>query len=411
MFISYGALFFITIAICMFLLVVTAMIPKTAIQSHCEESAEFFEQQVLFPRIKIQKANTTIDYYSDCILLNIIYCMDNKHPFSSAISAQYYSKNTVDINHSFMEVVRYQREGNMDYSRYWHGSIVFLRPLLCLTNIQGIYKCLTIIFGILFVIVEYILLRKKQWWMIIIYPLALCSVQLWIVVRCVEYINMFMWMEIMVICYLLLERRGNRTIYCLSIVNGVVTCFLDFLTTETIAITVPLFMLCVLRRSRQEKSDGKKEVKFVITSLGIWGCSYGGMIVIKWLLSWGILGNKVLNNTFQRIGERVSGNPLEAIGRNICVMFSAGENVVMVMALGYAIAVIWFIGYAVLYSRKNNNWTLMSNMLLLLVPYLRYVILSNHAKIHYFFTYRSQLIVILIMSCSICNAINKKLQR
>ena len=35
--------------------------------------------------------------------------------------------------------------------------------------------------------------------------------------------------------------------------------------------------------------------------------------------------------------------------------------------------------------------------LLALLPYVRYLVLSNHAYLHYFFTYRAQLVTVMII--------------
>ena len=66
------------------------------------------------------------------------------------------------------------------------------------------------------------------------------------------------------------------------ILSGVLTCFLDFLTAETLTFTIPVILLLMLWE--QESASLKTQVLRLIK----WGCawlgSYAAMFAIKWLL-------------------------------------------------------------------------------------------------------------------------------
>ena len=53
--------------------------------------------------------------------------------------------------------------------------------------------------------------------------------------------------------------------------------------------------------------------------------------------------------------------------------------------------------FAIVYMLRGRNYSgtmILLCILLGLVPYLRYTVLENHAYLHYFFTYRAQLVTI-----------------
>ena len=52
-------------------------------------------------------------------------------------------------------------KANCDYSRYWHGSVIFLRPLLLVTDVQGI-KNIGLAAVLLLAVCNLLLLLKKK---------------------------------------------------------------------------------------------------------------------------------------------------------------------------------------------------------------------------------------------------------
>ena len=59
-----------------------------------------------------------------------------------------------------------------------------------------------------------------------------------------------------------------------------------------------------------------------------------------------------------------------------------------------------FVCFAVVYMFRWKKFSMKMILLCLLlgmVPYLRYIVLENHSYIHYFFTYRAQLITVIAL--------------
>ena len=67
-------------------------------------------------------------------------------------------------------------------------------------------------------------------------------------------------------------------------------------------------------------------------------------------------------------------------------------------AVFFLISVVITMSIVYLFRSKQFNPAMTGLMLLLgLVPYVRYLLLSNHAYMHYFFTYRAQLVTVMVL--------------
>lgn len=382
--VKYLITFGITAVICIVLLILTACIPRDAIQKNYGKSLVYWNGQAYFPYVQPGKDNTKLDYYADNILFRIIYHIDGKAPFSSVIAASY----------------DFQGAGKEDYSRYWHGSMVLLRPLLCVTDIVGIHKAVAVLLTLLFLGVEAVLIKDKCYQAAVIYPLGLCLLKIWIVAGCMEYAVTFLLMQAMILAFWHYEKSSDATLYRLSMISGMLTCFMDFLTTETLTITVPLFFLWMKR-----KKPGN--ILPYIKALTAWGVSYAGMFALKWGLSAMLLGKGVLSDTLLKAGERIKGNGWSAVLQNIYMLFPPGLiDSVRGKAVCICIYAVLLIGVAVFFAfpyKKSPRPTVL--VLFMLIPYFRYLILGEHSYTHYFFTYRAQLITVLVILFCVTDAV------
>lgn len=434
--------FGITSVLCVFLLYITGMIPRQSIEKNIEESAEYFYEQELFPYLIDGQFNTRQDNYADSILVNIIYHIDETELFASLMEASYYQPKGEEANVSLYEAVKEEKEANIVYDRYWHGSMILLRPLLIFTNITGVRLILGITLCLLILGVSYFLYRKGEKGLSLCYLIANLLIQVWMCAFCIEYITTFLITNAVTLATIFLyEKKKNKeeeldqSFLLLMCISGTVTCFFDFLTTETLTITVPLLVLLVLLYRDKKLRESKQEIGRIISGGCVWGFSYGLMFCLKWGLSSVVLGKNAFSAALSSVEERMVGTVhlgnsnldpeagimerlLGVIGRNQGSIFPFREE----MSMGAALAAffgILFLVFAIIYLFRGKNLSLEMIFLcsvLSVVPYLRYLVLSNHSYIHYFFTYRAQLVVILsFLFCSwefgLSNLFTKKKQK
>ena len=119
------------------LLILTSLIPNGQIKKNLQKSEEFYKSAEAFSFEQGQKMHTVSDNYADAILLNILWNIDSKQPVLTSLDTKYCDGGDYGVNWGLHQALN-GKKANCDYSRYWHGSVIFLRPLLLITDVQGI---------------------------------------------------------------------------------------------------------------------------------------------------------------------------------------------------------------------------------------------------------------------------------
>ena len=391
--IKYILTFAVTVTMLTVILCLAAKIPAQAIYKHTLESAEYLSEGGTFPYIIEDNPATTIDHYADAILLNIAWNYDTGYPLrSTMLSAYYYSPDHEETMNLLLSV-RDGREANQQYMRYWHGSIAVVRPLLMIMPIQGIYILNAVILFLLFLTVMILLIRMRQIVPALGITLGVVMTAWWFVPLSLEYTwtcSLSLAATLAVICLSRIDMNAIQ--YGLFfMITGMVTIFLDFLTTETLTLLFPLLTLLWLGKDKLDT------VKTSITSVITWGIGYSCMWMTKWLLASIVFQENVipyLDSHIEEwlIGKVVGENPfmktIEAILLNIGNLFPLGYGIIgKVIATLLVILAVFIV---IRYHRKDYDKTfIMVASVLGFIPFLRYIVMYNHSHGHNFFTYRA----------------------
>lgn len=414
---KYGLTFLTTLLICMTLLFLSCRIPQTAIAQNCRKAAEYFQEKKAKPLLKEGRYATCIDNYADCVLFDVIWNVDSDSSFRSMITAPYYRNEGESAADDYYASVFEGKKANAEYSRYWHGSQVFLRPLLLFTSIEGIRLLLFVLLLGLNGILLVLLLRQRYYRAALVYFLSLLLVQFWITAYALEYIMPFLVMTAVCITAMVLSKghAGEETVMTkLFVVSGAVTCFLDFLTTETLTFTVPLILYLLLQKEKGAVLR-LRETLWQIVKWGMaWLCSYGLMFAVKWALVYCLAGNTALQNAVENAALKVNGmvtadgtatgellsdgqRMMMGLVRNLLCMFPVDADCSAGTVLLLSIGVLLLTG-AVFYLfrlEKTDGGFCLILFLAALLPYVRYLFLSAHAYAHFFFTYRAQMATVM----------------
>lgn len=167
---KYLLIYLILIVVFLISLMLTSLIPSSIMHDNVKATAETLNEQTNQYFLKIRYVPVKFDNYTDALMINTAYSIDNINPFYSAMVAR---KNYIpgktkiitedtsgELNSSskydkldqvgdLNDTVNGEVEESFEYARYWHGYLVWLRPLLCLTNINNIRFILIIIFILL----------------------------------------------------------------------------------------------------------------------------------------------------------------------------------------------------------------------------------------------------------------------
>lgn len=399
---NYIIIFLCVLALLTGLLILVAKLPREKMKDNMLESAKFLCEGELFGEAVEGVPSSKIDRYADSILLAIAYQYDSDHTVESVLWSSYYYNPMANENDNLYTAVTEGKEANTQYLRYWHGSNVIVRPLLTVFHIKQIYVFHAVILLFFVLLLLVVLLKYKAyvpfWGMIA----ALVVTASWFVPFSLEYIWTYLVMLMMsTVGVVLAYQKRFTSMGILFMVGGMLTNYLDFLSTETITLTVPLLLILWIK-AKQESFQKKELITFTCTNVIAWGAGYVGMWISKWVLSAIVLKQNVIPYISEHIGERLDGdlglNPIQyvigAIWRNVKCLFPLDYGASgLFIGCGIAFFVL-YVGY-VYYSDKGDKSMLWFYVCIALIPYIRYIVLHNHAYLHNFFTYRAQMPVVL----------------
>lgn len=385
------------------LLVLSAIIPRSAIQKHAEESAQYLcEKDVFFDLVK-GADGSRIDRYADSILLAIAYQYDVERPLDSVMWSAYYYTEYQNENQNFLDAVTEGCEANTQYLRYWHGANAVVRPFLTFLNLKQIYLLNGVVLAALIVALFVILIKNRVYVPAIGVAAGLIMTAVWFVPFSLEYTWTYILMLIIsVIGVSLAFHNKYKSLGILFMLSGMVTAYADFLTTETLTLTVPLLLVLWIAYRRQAQNMWQRPFLSVGKSVAAWGLGYAGMWAMKWVIASVVLSENVLPYVSEHIGERAGISYgigifkyiFAGIWRNIRCIFPWEYGVFGVIA---GIVIVGAFAYTLyVYRSKKPDWrSALVFILIGLVPYVRYAVLVNHSYLHYFFTYRAQMATVV----------------
>lgn len=404
--------FFITIAALWALLVLTSLIPNGKIRTNMFGSAEQYNGAA--PFYQSAGRNTVTDNYADVILLNVLWNIKSDDPFVSSLDTKYYDGDdgVTDRgeNYGLFSAVFEDTPPNTDYSRYWHGSVIFIRPLMLLGDVR-VVKLAGIIFALLFLIIDCIMLIKRgQKFGAAALVISFAAVQMYNIRLSLEYMPTVLICLGMLPFFVCLEKRGDVPLSVLSVICGTMTAFFDFLTTETLTILIPLIIIMMIRKNEGRFEGFKRELATSAKCGVSWACAYLCTFLVKWTAASIVTGENKFIAAISSAEVRVNGEAEElspvmqmifAPLANISAMFGGYERVSpanIIAGLFITAAISAGIFFIFRRGEKGSGKGFVWLMLVLgLVPYLRYIVLNNHSYLHEFFTYRTQAASVLAL--------------
>ena len=425
--IYWGALIFLLTCV----MTAAAYIPQDAIQKHMEESAGILAERPTTWQILPGINSSKVHPYADMLTLNIAYHLGDDidaHRFDTAFDrfrftnteklkavmwAKYYGapKDTSESIKLFQQSVDNKWRANKEYLRYWHGSAGIIRFLHIFLNIRQIYILHSFVLSTLLALLLLLLRKGHYAWEAISLIISLAMISIWFVPVCLEYYWCFLVMFIAAIIGVKIAQKGAwENIGFLFFFTGIVIAYLDFLTTETITLVIPLLrMMSIWWRNKQkivyvdpDADTGRHtmSVRIVAISCFSWLAGFSLMWISKWILASLILQEDVMPYVTAHIEERIGGEPdgksqltyaFGAVGRNLrCLLpFDYGRFGYFVLGLIIGVCITLIVAHEIRFNKTASREILAIYLVIGFIPIVRYMVLHNHAWFHRSFTYRA----------------------
>lgn len=402
---KYISVFFITFAVLFVFRVASEFIDKDAIRKNMLSSADKMCENTIGVELMKGVPASQLDRYADSIWLNIAWNSDGSDPLSSAMWSSYFQyRNPYDengVNFDLYEAVNTDPQKNHEYLRYWHGPVSFIRFFHLFTDVGGMYTINAVLICLLYAGLIILMWKKGLIKEAICYIISMLMVGVFFVPFCLEYVYNFYIVGIVSILTVIWGTKGEyKKTFTLFLITGMATNFFDFLTTEILTLLIPLLLLLAIRSRKDEKDEKPTPLGMSVKSAILWGIGYCGMWIMKWVVAAVVLGMNTLPYVTGHISQRIGtstvseGNPIKALIANLITILpvSIGD----IWAVLTLVALIILICFIIVYKKKTiKKEYLILYGIIALIPYIRYMVMSDHSTVAFAFTFRSQMATVL----------------
>ena len=373
----YAKIYVILITVFFLSMALVYCIPVSWIQENVEKSLAVMETEGERPMYAFYRHSAIVDNHTDMLM------------YESLIPNRDYNavQASVSIN---------------QYPRYWHGYQVILRPLTVVFQVQELRYLGMMLFYLLFFWSAWLTAKKTRPAYAALYVLTIASSYLSVVTTCFQYLTTF-YVLFAALIVLLSRYDAKKPLnpFLYFFVVGMVENFFDFLTYPVITLGIPLILLLWLR-VRDQQADFQDNFWFMFQSSVSWFFGYALTWVIKWGITTVILGVRYFWRTMGVVQYRLQGNeeePLDRIGtirKNLKAWMNVQDDGIITWSK-VALIILIVILILVIWKKLKDRQQVLACVPILFVaayPYVWYLVMSNHSQIHYWYTYRSQLVAL-----------------
>lgn len=407
--------YFILISIFLIIMFLSYSIPNKRIKWHVADSVKQLETEGVYPSVFFNTIAARLDNYTDSIMLNVAVHANNSNPIKSSMINPYRlaieSGENSRVDDLKIAIEEKDKSYETTYSRYWHGYLGILRPLLLVfdyTEIRFLNMC---VLFILFLIVNMLLKKELGISFMISFFFSMMLSMFIIVPMSLQFSSMFYVMLIGMIFLLTNYKEVNNKKLgtCLFFIIGGVTSFLDFLTAPLITLGIPLVTYIMLKQDKN-KTFISNTIDIIKNCIS-WGIGYISIWISKWILGSIITGENLFIEATNRVAMRTSSDMGDGVSFNIPNVLKSNFDMIFndINIHLFILIIISYLILAILFSKNIKHILKVSPVLLVtIIPVMWYILTLNHSGIHFWFTYRSLSIGIFSMLAFLSYCIDMK---
>lgn len=317
-----------------------------------------------------------------------------------------------------------------EYTRYWHGYLVYLKPLLLLFSWKQLSVAGVLLQLLLMAAAAWLSVRKKQPGVAVAMVVGFLFMKPLLVL--VSLTMTVCWVITLAsLIFMLMKNdwlREKKLYPEFFLMVGVLTSYFDFLTYPIVTLGFPLCAFFLLngnasagkggnfRQSRQAAKEGipkgvgnggvlKDTVRRVVGYSICWGIGYAGMWAMKWIIADLTLHTGTIRDAVWSIigrTEAIGGRPrlnggFYVIGLNL---LEYDHVIYPVMAGVIALASLALVVTA---CRKKGTAAVLTGLVPYLIifcmPFVWIIVVQHHSALHARFTFRILAVAVLAVGC------------
>lgn len=382
---KFSGIFLLLIAAYFVFGVLSSWLPDKRIKEHIAASAPEIAAEGLYPRLFNNMEQYRMDNFTDALMMNQIYNIDRKHPVRSAMRMIRSSEEGGDWDQPGLLVRRVNGESleEQHYSRYWHGGSFLYRPFFMLMDWTTLRYVLFIISSILLLFLVCAYYQKAG----LVKTLALTAGFLLTYGTVTQFSMQFFPVLALTVIGSLLVIKGDvtKSFGLLFFIIGSLTCYFDLLTTPLLTLGIPLVVMLSLQPA--EGFSLKKSLIGIVKLTLLWGLGFALTFVTKWALATLILGQNIFADAYNVGLYRMEADEFTRWDAVV-------KNVEMLNWWMVSVVVLVLLIFSLIKTRRFNYKKSILFLIISLMPYVWYFILSNHSYLHWWFTFRLQAVTV-----------------
>ena len=421
------AAFAAPVAVLFVLLLGACALPAQPVLEHVYDSAQTIQQEGLYPEYFGFKL-FQMDNYTDTIMLFEAAAMGEQDPLTAMMTATAYNvdnfetmagdlavycERTIPLATGAQKAVQLVP---FSYARYWHGYLIWLRPLLCVMSITGVRVVQYLVLFALLAVILWQLRRQCGLRAMVWFAVSQLAVTVFWVPHQVQYFTCFALGYAGCVWVLAKPRRSDAL--CLALlVLGAATAFCDLLVTPILTLGLPL--VCWLLEPQQRLRAGLPQCGVVVGGSLCWGVGYLLCWASKWVLAGLVTGQNVIADALHQVGVRTAADTWHGMELTWGNIFAFVYNALNERRLLWPLAAALVLRAALFVLSIRGRQPLIRALPLLLCTLMTpawFIVLRTHSIQHGWFTWRALGLTLfsgmafLYYSCDI-RAVGRRIKR
>lgn len=322
--------------------------------------------------------------------------LEESTPEAIEVNGEVFYINEYNTCKELKRFVEGEVDTSVEYARYWHGYLPFLRILLLFFNVTEIRILFIVIFIMLLMYMLVLLKQEFGLSIAIIFAAALIWHDYLMVGYSLQCSPLFFVMMISTIIFI--KKRKSLNMYLYLFVVGMLTSFVDYLTCPAITLGMPLII--ELLYSKKEGKSFKDSLVLVIKSGIVWAIGYGITWITKWIIYDVLYDGEILKVGITQFLYRTKRTNYKATESSILNIFIIQ---IMWIMIGIFMLILIALPNIDKYRFNRIKQIFKKNVILLvmaIIPFMWHIVLKNHTLLHWNFSFRDFVIfqiVILIL--------------
>ncbi len=394
------------------LLVLVFCIPTGRIEDNVRKSVDrvLINAQELSGNAFLQHVIQNKESYTDSIMVQYAFeKIQGKNAYEHAMWAYHYDleEEIWAAEDSLRAVLDGMDPAQMhlrEYSRYWHGYLLYLKPLLLLFSWEKLVCFELFLQIVLLVVVAALAVRRK---VVGVVPAMVAG----LLFMKPELMTVSLTMSVCLIITLAamlfqlrkgewLKKKGWYPEFFLCV--GILTSYFDFLTYPVVTLGFPLCFYFMAT----EREGIVSAVKRIVGYCFCWGVGYAGMWASKWLIADITLQTGTIKDALWNVigrTEAIGGRPrmnggFYVLSLNLQEYGSSIYNVMAGVLIALVVAMtIWALCTKV--PVKAIWETLVPFVIIATIPFAWIIVVQHHSALHARFTFRILGVAAMAAAC------------